>query len=48
MASEDLIQNVVEIIDSAHSYRIDLSVHLDTLSSLENQVSDLLILYYYE
>lgn len=39
MASQELIQNTVEIIDSAHSYRLELSQLLDTLSELEEQVT---------
>ena len=38
MAAQELIQNTVEIIDSAHSYRLELSQLLDTLTELEEQV----------
>ncbi|KAK7112486.1 cytokine receptor-like factor 3 [Littorina saxatilis] len=38
MATQELIQNTVEIIDSAHSYRHQLSGLLDTLTELEQQV----------
>lgn len=38
METQDPIQNAVEIIDTAHSYRLQLSQLLDTLTSLEDQV----------
>ncbi|KAK7493342.1 hypothetical protein BaRGS_00015468 [Batillaria attramentaria] len=36
--TQDLIQNTVEIVDTAHSYRLQLSQLLDTLTELEDQV----------
>lgn len=38
MATEELIQNTVEIMDSAHRYRLELSGLLDNLTALEDQV----------
>lgn len=38
MATQDLIQNTIEIIDTAHSYRLQLTQLLDTLTELEEQV----------
>lgn len=36
--SEDLVQSTIEIIDTAHSYRHELSGLLDNLTALEDQV----------
>jgi hypothetical protein len=36
--SEDLVQSTIEIIDTAHSYRHELSGLLDNLTALEEQV----------
>lgn len=41
MATQELIQNTIEIIDSAHSYRMELSQLLDTLTELEEQVRNI-------